>query len=183
MDLVLLEEHVLVVLDGLVAQLHEHVAVQHLLRLYLPQPLLDLPRPLLVYAPYYVVRSLLLDPEVSRELELCHLLDLQSTHHSDYLEQSLLAPLHGLLYAQLLPPDPALEIGLEFLEQRLEEVAVVAAFVEEAVVLGGYLLEGTDEALVELLLQLLAGHCAYEVGEYQIGAPETDGLHEFQEFF
>jgi hypothetical protein len=75
-DLVLLSQHVLVVLDGLEAELHEGVGVQQLFSFDLVQSFLGLRRPLLVDVVEDELHGLLADAEVAGELELGHLFDL-----------------------------------------------------------------------------------------------------------
>ena len=121
----LLSVHVLEVLDGVEAELSEGVEVQNLFILDLLESLLDLIAPLLEDAAQNEVHSVILQSKISSKFKFRHFLYLKSANDSHDLEESLLASLDRLLYAQLSAPYSALKANLYLLQELTKEITIV----------------------------------------------------------
>lgn len=124
MDLMFLNMHIFRMFDRLVTVLDEHVKVQELLILDLAQPSLHFTEALLEDFSGQIRYSILLNTKVRGEFQFCHLVDFQTTYHTNDLVNSLLVLFYGFLYRQLACAYTLLDVLFDLLQELRKEVGI-----------------------------------------------------------
>ena len=117
MNLMLLNVHILCVLDRLCTVFNKNIKVKKLLVFYFLAFFLDLRDVLFEYLSNQIVDSFFLNTEVKRELEFSHFMDLNSSDDTDNLEKSRFVFPDRLFNAEMSIGNSAFDLFLDLFQK------------------------------------------------------------------